>query len=249
MEDKELTEQIKKIKSGYTSVLEDEDEENLSFLDELNKLIRLILGGESADIYTLLSTKELEKWKKAKIKRTFLRLFRSINIRGILYFILLATITGFLVHEALPFYAMDGIISEKTWLKAILTEISFIFLSGYRDEVLVQKIGVNILRGGIFCLMLFVITSEVTMSGAKDISKINNLQIRIERLEKQIERTEKDIQHYKEINWPRNMTESIRKREKLEDELQKLKERQEKEGASEELIDQLQYKINYTEDF
>ena len=53
-ENKDIIKQAEKIRKGYTSVLEDEDEETLSFLDELNKLIRLILGDDSSDIYTLL---------------------------------------------------------------------------------------------------------------------------------------------------------------------------------------------------
>jgi hypothetical protein len=242
-ENKDIIKQAEKIRKGYTSVLEDEDEETLSFLDELNKLIRLILGDDSSDIYTLLTKDELEKWKKQKFKRAVVRLIRSINPHKILYFILLATITGFLVHEALPFYAIGGEISEKTWLKAILTEVSFIFLSGYRSDTKLQIAGVGLLRVAIFCLMLFVITSEVTMTGAKDLAKIDNLQIRITRLEGQINKTEKDIQRYREINWPRNMTQSIRKREELEKQLQELRERQEKEGASEELSDLLKYKM------
>lgn len=238
-----IIKQADKIRKGYTSVLEDEDEETLSFLDELNKLVRLILGDDSSDIYTLLTPEELKHWKKQKLKRTVIKLLRSIKIGYGLYFILLATITGFLVHEALPFYAIDGVISDKTWLKAILTEISFIFLSGYRSSTKLQTLGVGVLRVAIFCLMLFVITNEVTMTGAKDIAKIDNLQSRIQRLELQIEKTEKDIKRYREINWPRNMTQSIRKREQLENQLQILKERQEQEGASKELSDLIVYKM------
>ena len=240
--DKELVEIADKIRKGYASALEDEDDEKLSFLDELNALVRVILKDDPIDIYTLLTPEELAKWKKAKFRRQVRRLISSISIRSSLYFILLATITGFLVSEAVPFYAM-GAITAKTWVKAILTEISFIFLSGYRAEGRLEMASVSILRACMFCLMLFVITSEVTLEGAKDLSKISNIASRIERLEKQISKTEIDIKRFKEMKWPKNMTQSIRKREGLEEQVQELKERQEKEGASEGVASILQYKI------
>ncbi len=243
MENKELVEIAEKIRKGYSSVLEDEEEEKLSFLDEINSLIRVILKDEPVDIYTLLTEDELKKWRKAKFRRQLKRLVRSISIRSILYFTLLATITGFLVTEAVPFYAMAGVIGTKTWIKAILTEVCFIFLSGYRAEGKIETSLVSILRASIFCLMLFVITSEVTLEGTKNISKIDNIASRIQRLELQIEKTEIDIKRYRQIEWPRNMTQSIRKREKLEEGIQELKERQEKEGASEEISTLLKYKI------
>jgi outer membrane murein-binding lipoprotein Lpp len=239
----ELIKIADKIRKGYSSVLEDEEEDKLSFLDELNALVRAILKDEPIDIYTLLTPEELKKWKKAKIKRRIRRLLSSFSIRGGLYFAFLSTITLFLVSEALPFYAVDGVISAKTYLKAILTELSFIFLSGYIGNTKLTTALSYVLRVAIFCLMLFVITSEVALEGTENISKINNLATRIERLEKQIDRTEKDIEKYRQMNWPRNMTQSIRKREKLEEQLQELKERQEKEGASTEVSKILEYKI------
>lgn len=241
--DKELANIAEKIRKGYSSTLEDEEEEKLSFLDELNALVRVILRDEPVDIYTLLTPEELAKWRKAKLRRQIKRLISSISIRRILFFILLATITAFLVSEAIPFYAMAGVITGKTWLKAILTEVCFIFLSGFRSDGNIQTLFVGLLRVSIFCLMLFVITSEVTLEGTKDISKIDNISSRIIRLEKQIDQTKVDIEHYKEINWSKNMTMSIRKREKLEEQLQELKERQEKEGASIEVSSLLRYKM------
>lgn len=242
-DNKELVEIAEKIRKGYSSVLEDEDEEKLSFLDELNSLVRVILKDDPVDIYTLLTPEELKKWKSAKLKRHLKRLFSSIFSRSSLYFILLATITGFLVSEAVPFYALGGVITSKTWLKAILTEVCFIFLSGYRSDNNVQAGFVGILRVAIFCLMLFVITSEVTLQGTKDVSKIDNIANRIVRLEQQIVKTEKDIERYRKINWSRNMTTSIRKREQLEEQVQELKSRQEKEGASKEVAKIIEYKM------
>jgi hypothetical protein len=238
-----IDEQVHKLREGYASVLEDEEEEQLSFLDELNKLLQLIFNDSSADIYTILKPQELENWKKRKVRRQLKRVFGFLFQREFLYFALLATITGFLVTEALPFYATAGAITGKTYLKAILTEISFIFLSGYRSVGHVQTALVSVLRASIFALMLFVISSEVMLEGTKNISKIDNIANRIVRLERQIEKTEEDIERYRKINWPRNMTTSIRKREQLEEEVQKLRARQETEGAAEELSAILQYKM------
>jgi hypothetical protein len=239
----ELAKIAEKIRKGYTSSLEDEEEDKLSFLDELNALVRVILKDEPVDIYTLLTPEELNKWKKAKFRRQIKRLFSSVSIRSILYFILLVTITAFLVSEAVPFYAIAGIITTKTWIKAILTEVCFIFLSGYRSDTKLQTVLVGALRVSMFCLMLFVITLEVTLEGTKDISKIGNIANRIERLELQISKTEIDIERYRKIKWPKNMITSIRKREGLEEQVQNLKERQEKEGASVEVSKILEYKI------
>ena len=240
--EKELLEHAEKLRQGYKSIEMDEQEEQLSFLDELNALVRLILKGEPVDIYTLLSPTELEKWKKAKLKRHIKRLFSKIFNRNSLYFILLATITGFLVIEAIPFYAIAGIVTTKTYIKAILTEVCFVFLAGYRSIGRIQTALVSILRASIFCLMLFVISSEVTLEGARDISKISNIANRIERLETQIIKTEVDIERYRSIKWPRNMTTSIRKREQLEEQVQNLRLRQESEGASENVASLIQYK-------
>ncbi len=241
-ENKDLVKQAERIRKGYKALEVDEEEEQLSFLDELNALVRLILKGEPVDIYTLLNTQELEKWKKAKTKRYIKRLLSKIFNRSSLYFILLATITVFLVSEAIPFYAVAGLVTSKTYVKALLTEICFIFLSGYRAVGRVQTILVSILRASIFCLMLFVISSEVTLEGARDVSKIENIANRIERLETQIIKTNVDIEHYKSIKWPRNMTTSVRKREQLEEEVQSLRLRQESEGASENMSKLIQYK-------
>jgi hypothetical protein len=94
-----------------------------------------------------------------------------------------------------------------------------------------------------FALMLFVITSEVTLEGAKDINKIGSITDRISRLEKQVDSTNKEIDYYKSIDWKSRMTQSITKRNDLEKQIQELKERQEKEGASEEVSGLIQYKV------
>lgn len=242
MDNDKLLEQAEKIREGYKALEVDEEEEQLSFLDELNALVRSILGGGAADVYTLLVPEALEKWKKSKFKRGLKRFVGRIFDRNSLYFILLATITLFLVSEALPFYAVGKAIGFKTYVKAILTEVCFIFLAGYRAAGWLETSLVSILRISIFCLMLFVISSEVMMEGARDVSKIENIANRIERLDEQIRTTKEDIEKYRKMDWPRNMTTSIRKREKLEEQVQELRLRQETEGASENVSVLVQYK-------
>jgi Ni,Fe-hydrogenase I cytochrome b subunit len=241
--DNELEKQAEKIRKGFVSVSEEEDEISLSFLDEINALVRIVLKDEPIDIYTLLTPEELARWKKAKVKRHIYRLWQRVSLQSVLYFSLLTTITLFLVNEAVSFYAHQDVVSSKTYLQAILTEICFIFLSGYRTDSRAQNVLVPVLRGFMFALMLFVITSEVTLEGAKDINKISNITDRIERLEKQIDATNKEIDYYKSIDWKSRMTQSISKRNELEKQVQELKERQEKEGASEEVSSLLQYKV------
>lgn len=241
-ENKELLERAERIRKGYKSIEVDEQEEQLSFLDELNALVRTILKDEPVDIYTLLNPEQLRQWKEKKLKRHAKKLLGKIFTRSSLYFILLATITLFLVSEALPFYAIAGAITAKTYLKAILTEVSFIFLAGYRAIGWFQTGLVSILRASIFCLMLFVISSEVTMEGARDISKISNITNRIERLETQINKTNAEIEDYRKRDWPKNMTLSIRKRDELEKQVQDLRLRQESEGASENVAKLTEYK-------
>lgn len=242
IENKELIEQAKKIKKGYATVMADEEEEQLTFLDEVNKLVRIIFKDTPADIYTILAEGELEKWKKQKWKRRFKKFLSSVSIFRILYFILLATITAFLVSEALPFYALGGVITAKTYIKAILTEICFIFLSGYRAGGRLETAAVGVLRVGIFCLMMFVVTSEVAMQGQGNIAKINNISIQIETLEKQVESKEKEIKFYMKKNWGNNTRQRILERDKLNEQLRELKERQIKEGASQEVSTLIQYK-------
>ena len=242
-ENKQLLEQAEKIRKGYSSVLVDEDEEQLTFLDEINKLLQIIFKDAPVDVYTVLKDGELDKWKKAKWKRRFSKFISSVSLRGILYFGLLATITGFLVSEAIPFYAIAGAVTSKTILKAILTEVSFIFLSAYRAVGKLETIGVGILRAAVFCLMLFVITSEVQMQGAGDISKINRISEQISTIERQIESKEKEIKFYMDKNWGNNTRQRIVERDKLAEQLRELKERQVQEGASQEVASLVQYKM------
>jgi hypothetical protein len=241
MSDNELEKQAEKIRKGFVSVTEDEDEVSLSFLDEINALARIVLKDDPIDIYTLLTPAELERWRKAKFKRQIKKIISKFSFQFISYFILLSTITGFLVSEALPFYG-EGEITAKTWLQAILTEICFIFLSGYRADSGIQKLFLGVLRSSIFVLMLFVITSEITLKGTRDIDQIDNLADRIARIEKQIDSINKEIDYYKSIDWKWRMTQGIKKRDELEKQVQELKEKQSESGTK-EVSKLLQYKI------
>lgn len=242
-QEKELIKQADRIRKGYASVMEDEDEEQLSFLDEINKMIRIIFRDAPIDIYTVLTEGQLEKWKKQKYRRAIKRFLSSVSIRRILYFILLATITGFLVTEAIPFYAIGSAVTTKTWIKAILTEVCFIFLSGYRSEGWVETLSVGVLRVAIFCLMLFVITSEVTLQGTGKVAKINIIQEQILTLERQIESKEKEIEFYMKKGWGNNTRQRVLERDKLSDQLRKLKTKQIEEGASKEVSKLVKYKM------
>jgi hypothetical protein len=237
----DLERQADRIRKGFVSVDEDEDEVNLSFLDEVNALVRVVLKDSPPDVYTLIAPEELNKWRKAKFKRQVKKILSKFSIRSLSYFILLVTITAFLVHEALPFYA-EGEITTKTWLQAILTEVSFIFLSGFRSDSKMQDRFVPMLRASIFALMLFVITSETTMKGTKDISDIDNLADRITRLDKQIDSINKEIDYYRSSDWKWRMTQSIKTRDELEKQIQALKQQQTEQG-SKEVSSLLQYKI------
>jgi hypothetical protein len=188
--DQEILNKINKLRSDYQlQIEEDPEEESLSFLDHLNDIIRLIFKDESISVYTVFDKENLEKWKKKRFTR-WLKNFIFGNIKNSLYFMLLATITMFLVSEALDFYSIDGTIEPKTYVKAILTEVCFIFLAGYRSNTKLQMLGVSTLRLGIFCLMLFAITSKTFMDSTKYAGNTNAIQEQIKIIEEQIKEKE-----------------------------------------------------------
>lgn len=222
---KEILHYIKGMRSEYEAAEVDQQEEEMRFLDKLNRLIQLILKDDSFSIYTAISETNLQKWHKSRLTRIIKNLLFS-NLRNSLYFILLATITGFLVSEALSFYAIDGVISTKTYVKAILTEVCFIFLSGYRSSTKLGMIWTSFLRGGIFCLMMFVITSQTLDVGTRTISENEVIAQQIVLIEEQIKQKEKDIEYFKKINWPKNAARTTIEKEELVKKLIKLKEEQ-----------------------
>ena len=239
----EINKKVDSIRKSFATEMDDgENTVEQSFLEEVNGLIQLIFKDEPMDIYTALSKEELEKWKKRKFRRKLRAVWSKLNLKKSLYFLFMVTITAFLVSEAVHFYAVDGVITAKTWIKAILTEISFLFLSGFIAVGWQQKIGVSFLRVSIFTLMLFVITSEVAMQGTGTIAEIDNIGAQIEAVEKEIKDNDKLIDFYLKKNWPVRVALLQEKKAKLVDKLLKLKERQ-NNGKSKEVSVLVEYKL------
>lgn len=238
--EQEIVDKVRKLRSSYKVELADSTEESMSFLDQINDLIRSVFNDSSLSVYTAFSEKRLEEWKEKRFTRWFKNTILG-NVRNALYFILLATITGFLVSEALEFYSIDGAISTKTYVKAILTEVCFIFLSGYRSDSKLQTVGVNTLRVSIFCLMLFVITSKTFIDSEKFSSNTDAIAQQVVLLEKQIEQKEKDMEYYLKKDWPRNYSATRLEKEELVKKLIILKEEQ-ASGATQEVSELVRYK-------
>jgi len=239
---KEILDQIKEIKSSYEAEQTDEHEEELSFLDRFNRLIQLILDDETISVYQALDKESLDRWKKKRFSRWFKKLVFS-NIHNTMYFLLLATITGFLVSEALSFYSIDGFIDTKTYVKAILTEICFIFLSGYRASGKLQILWVSVLRTGIFCLMMFVISSQTISIGTGTISESDKIQEQVVLLEKQIKEKEKEITYYRDVrNWPLTTKQLVNEKGILVNKLIDLKDKQ-ASGKNQEVSEVERYKM------
>lgn len=239
--DDEIVKKIQRLREGYQVELEDTEEESLSFLDEINDLIRSIFNDSSLSVYTVFSQENLDKWKASRFTR-WLKNTIFGNIQKFLYFILLATITGFLVSEALDFYAIDSIIDTKTYVKAILTEVCFIFLSGYRSDNKIQMAGVGVLRVSIFCLMLFVITSKTFIDSSKNTSNTNAIQEQIVLLQEQIDEKKKSIVYYRDVKkWPVTTKQLIQEKDQMVSKLVSLKEKQ-ADGATQEVSELVRYK-------
>ena len=236
----DIIKQIEDLREGYKVELYDAEEENLSFLDQINGLIGSIFNDSSLSVYTAFSPESLEKWKKKRLWRGF-KAFFAKNITKMLYFSLLATITAFLVSEAVDFYAINDVISPKTYVKAILTEICFIFLSGYRSEGKWQMAAVTGLRIGIFCLMLFAITSKTFMDSSKTSSNTSSIQAQVELLEEQIAEKKKSIAYYKSLKrWPTTVKQLIKEKDAMIKTLIILKEKQAR-GATVKVSELVRY--------
>ena len=69
--DQEIVEKINKLRTSYQVELEDTKEETMSFLDEINDLIRKIFDDSSLSVYTVFSQENLDKWKKSRFTRWF----------------------------------------------------------------------------------------------------------------------------------------------------------------------------------
>lgn len=239
--DEEVVKKINKLRHGYQVELEDTEEETMSFLDEINDLIRSIFNDSSLSVYTVFSQENLDKWKKSRISRWFKNNVLA-NLNKFFYLLLLITITGFLVSEALNFYAIDGVITTKTYVKAILTEVCFIFLSGYRSDSNVQKIAVGGLRVSIFCLMLFVITSKTFIDSSMHSSNTNAIEQQITLVEEQIEEKKKNITYYRDIKkWPITTKQLVQEKDKLVNKLVDLRQKQ-ASGATKDVSELVTYK-------
>lgn len=239
--DDEIVKKIQRLRDGYQVELEDTQEETMSFLDEINDLIRSIFNDSSLSVYTVFSQENLDKWRKSRFTR-WLKNTVFGNIQKFLYFILLATITGFLVSEALDFYSIDTIIDTKTYVKAILTEVCFIFLSGYRAEGKLQMAGVTALRVGIFGLMLFAITSKTFIDSSKNTGNTNSVKEQIVLIQEQIDEKKKSITYYRDVKqWPVTTKQLIQEKDQLVTKLVSLKEQQ-AQGATQEVSELVKYK-------
>lgn len=219
---KEILQQIKSMQSQYETELADPVEEEMSFLDKLNKLTQLILNDDSFTVYNALDKESLEKWKKSRFTRWLRKSYHNV-----FYGVLLATITIFLVTEAIPFYSQDGVVTENTYLKAILTEVAFIFLSGYRTVGKLALAWVSFLRVGIFALMMFVISSQTLTVGRTNIGEIDAIQQQVELVERQVKEKDKEIVYYRDVkNWPITTKQMVQEKDKLVNKLISLKEAQ-----------------------
>lgn len=222
---KELVDHIKKMRSEYEAVRVDEAQESSLFLDKLNRLTQLIFNDDSFSIYQNLNEQSIKDWQSKKLTRSIKTFFLS-NFKFLHYYLLLITITLFLISEALSFYSIDGVLDTKTYVKAILTEACFIFLSGYRSNGWLQAAWVNVLRVSIFSLMLFVITSQTLDVGTRTISENDSIQKQVEFIESQITQKNEEIKYFREIGWPRNAARTTVEKEELSKKLIALKEQQ-----------------------
>jgi hypothetical protein len=212
----------------------------MSFIDDLNDLIRTIFKDDPADVYTSLTPGALDKWRTKRVSRAIRGFFKSFSPLKTFYWLLLGCITGFLVSEAIGFYAVAGAVTIGTYVKAILTEVCFIFLSGYRAVGKIEVAAVSMLRACIFTLMLFVISSNVTMQGVSTVSEIGKIQEKIELVQEQIEQKDTLIEFYRKKDWGVNVRKQADEKDKLVKELIDLKQKQ-IEGKNEDVSDQVVY--------
>lgn len=220
----QIVSEIFSMRKLYESELEKDDieEEEFTFLDHINKLSQLILNDTSFTIYTALSPERIDRWRKKRLLRWFKRHLRSLP-----YVLFLATITVFLITESVAFYAEDGVVTASTYLKAILTELSFIFLTGYKTQDKISKYLVGVLKGGVFALMLFVITSQTITLGTQTIGEIDSISEQVALIEKQIVEKDKEIIYYRDVkNWPSTTKQMVLEKDQLVQKLLRLKEAQ-----------------------
>ncbi len=236
----EIANQINAMRAEYELRSEDVVNEEMSFLDRLNRLVQLILDDDSASIYPALNQDSLKEWKKGRFKRWLKKTITS-NYKNTFYFAFLVSITAFLVSEAVTFYADGQTPDTKTYIKAILTEVAFIFLSGYKTEGWKNKVWVNTLRAGVFSLMLFVISSQTLLSGTKFQGNTTAVTEQVKFLEEQIAEKQKTIQFYLDKGWGNSVRKQTEEKNKLVEKLLELKEQQ-AQGSNEAVSNQVMYR-------
>lgn len=237
---KEILQHIKEIKADYEASPEDAVEEEMSFLDRLNRLVQLVLNDDGFSIYAALDKESLDNWKKKRFSR-WLRKTIVTNYKNTFYFVFLASITTFLVSEAVTFYADGNEAQFSTYVKAILTEVAFIFLNGFRTSGFLQTVWVNTLRAGIFSLMLFAISSQTLMSGTIYQTGSKAIQEQVQILEKQITEKEKTIAFYTDKGWGNSVRKLTQEKDSLVSKLLDLKDKQ-AQGSNEEVSALVKYK-------
>jgi hypothetical protein len=230
-----ILEKAEEIRQEYVAKPLDRQEEEQTLIGKINDLMVTIFGDDSISLDYLLSEEKLTEWKKNRWRKyipTPAKLFMAA---------LLITITCFLVSEAVTFYAINGEITVYTYFKAILTEVCFIFLGGYVAKGSTERIGVTLLRVAMFCLMLFVITSETFMNSTKTVEYSNVLADQVRVLETQIAEKQKVIDFYAQRGWGISTNRHMAEKQKLYDELKKLKDQQ-MQGSNEKVSEMVRYK-------
>ena len=241
MDTSKIVEAAKKLNERYLSEVDDETEKHeQSFLDEVNDLIRQIFGDRSTDIYTVLTPEALERWKRKRLRRALHRLISRASWRSAFMLLMMVFVTSFLVMEAASFYMVASATAAYAYAKAILTELSFLFLSAYRASSRLELGVASMLRASIFVLMVFVISSDVIKTGVKSTTEISRISEKIALLEEQIKEKDTAIDFYRRKGWGVNMRKQLDEKDKLVAELLKLKQEQ-IEGKSHEVADQIRY--------
>jgi hypothetical protein len=224
-EQKQIVEKIEEIRKKFRTETVDEKETSVIFLDHIDGLIKKIFKDNDITVYDVFDKDFLEKWKNRSVWKKIKNLVVS-NGKSLFYFIFLTFITGFLVSEALLFYADEGVVNTKTIIKAILTEIAFVFLSGYRAIGKIETTAVSLLRVGVFSLMLFVITSKTFIDSSVFSGNADSVAVQVSILEKQIEEKERKINYYLEKNWPITVKQLSQEKDVLVNKILELKEKQ-----------------------
>jgi len=239
MDKDKVLQAVNDIKKKFATESVDEEQVKESFVDKLNALLQSIFGDDVDAAYELLEKGDLSNYRKSYIKR--LRKFVYSNLKNFFYAAFMFSIVAFLVSEAVTFYAVDGVVESKTYIKAILTEVSFIFLSGYVATTKWTQVISKLLLAGVFGLMLFVISAETLKQGEAGSQESAIIAQQIITLETQIKEKEELIKYYVSIGWPRNATTTRLEKQKLVDKLLLLKEKQ-AAGKNESVTDIERYK-------